>query len=109
MPRKHPLPAREAAICMRVADVRKETGLSRRAFALKAGIDDAELKRIEYFRVPLRFSIADAIAKRFQISQRWIATGKGEKHGYVAVHPEATETIPARSLFSGAFDTFLSK
>ena len=109
VPRKGPLPDREVNICKRVQAYRELTKLSRVAFAAHVGIDSSELARIEHARVALRYPVGDNIARRFNLNQRWLADGIEPKNSYVEFHSEALPVLPARMLFSVAFDTHLKR
>ncbi|MDB6124742.1 MAG: Helix-turn-helix domain [Pedosphaera sp.] len=109
MPRRNPIAQREVEICHRLKAVRVERKLSRVAFADAVGVDSSFLSNIEHARAPVRYYLAKKICLDFLISERWLATGKEPKKRYVEIHPDKEQQIPARMIFSEAYDKFLSK
>lgn len=111
MPRKTPLTPREAEICARLRNFRKTTGLSRVAFAQKAGIDSSILVRYEHGRVPLKYLHAWRFIRTFLLSPAWLATGDNGKWTRSAQFTPGPELLqmPDGTLFSEAYDRILSK
>lgn len=71
---------RERDICSRVRLVREEIKWSQIDFAQALHITKPKLAAIEYGHTPVRFDVARAISKTFDISLRWLAAGTGEIH-----------------------------
>ena len=109
MPRKNPVPERELAICRRLRDFREKTKLSQVAFAQEVELDSGRLASYEHGRVPLRYWVARKICYRFNICQRWLATGvEPPVRYYVAVHGYVEDEIPKHALFSEIYDERLA-
>jgi transcriptional regulator with XRE-family HTH domain len=79
------------------------------AFASELGISRDRLASYEYARAPVRFSLATRMCDRFNINQRWLATGRLPSRHYVDVHDYTESQIPEKMLFSEAYDVYLSK
>ncbi len=77
MPRKNPLPALEAEICRRLAKFRKASGLSRVAFAQRAGCDSTTISNLEHFRAPLRYSVGKKLSNNLWLNPDWLVRGGG--------------------------------
>jgi transcriptional regulator with XRE-family HTH domain len=84
-------------------EFRKNTKLSRVAFASEAGIDSSALSSIEHRRSPLRYAIARKICERFGVNQRWLFEGELPISPYIHFAPELENAIPSNALFSNAY------
>ncbi len=107
MARKNPVPESERAVCRRLREVRKAARLSRVAFAEFIGIPVLRLASYEYGRVPVPYAVARAVCQRFDVSQRWLATGKSPMPGYFAATAAFEAVIKGRMLFSIVYETRL--
>ena len=70
----------------RLAEIRSAFNLSQRALATELGIKKSRLGSYEEERAPIPFDIAMRICRRFLISAKWLATGRGDKQQYIDVH-----------------------
>jgi len=105
MPRKNPLPQRESEICKRLRQFRLDTGLSRVAFACRAGIDSSALVRCEFGRVAVTFGVFTAISRKYCLNPKWLAIGEGPPSLERSVDfASAFPSISPRDLFSRVFD-----
>lgn len=113
MKSKHPpspaLGDREVAICRRFRDARLHAKWKMPDFANELEIPRDRLASYEYARSPIRYSLARKMCDRFNINQRWLATGRLPSRHYVDVHAYTEGQIPDKMLFSEAYDIFLSK
>ncbi len=73
-------------------------------FAKALGTTRPQLIAIEYGSNPLRYWLADRMCQKFDICQRWLATGKEPVNGYVEIVHEIGIEIGPREIFSAAFD-----
>ena len=109
MPRTNQLPSQESDICQRLGKFRKETGLSRVAFARAVGIDTAALVRYEHCRAMVPYAAAYKIWKKFNVSVEWLVTGVGKTLDLSPLpDPQAIPRSPSPRL-SVAFDLWLTK
>jgi transcriptional regulator with XRE-family HTH domain len=100
---------REAAICRRFREARLRIKWKMPDFARELEIPRDRLASYEYARSPIRYQLAKRMCDRFNINQRWLATGRLPSRHYVDVHDYTESQIPDKMLFSEAFDAFLSK
>ena len=100
------MPEREKAICQRAAEVRRDTHLSRVAFARRLGIDSTTFANYEYGRVPLPYRVAVQLCSEFLINPRWLADGIAPKRTYIKF---GEYSGPPRALFSKQYDKYLKK
>lgn len=75
MPRKHPLPKREAEISSRLKSFRESLSFPRRLFAIQAGLDSSTIVRIELGRAPVKYEAARQLCICHLINPVWLATG----------------------------------
>lgn len=108
VPRKHPLPKREKEICARLLEFRTSTGLSRVAFAKRAGVNTGLLRSYETANSQLNYPAAYKIITSLGIGPEWLATGLGSKVDRVPIPTPAEINASPRSLFSHIFDNALS-
>lgn len=94
---------RERAICARLKQFREQGGWMRKPFAEKLGITDDKLASVERGATPLRYDLAQWACARFNISQRWLAEGKGPSSYFIAVRHDLTEAVSPRALFSSVY------
>jgi len=102
------LPQREIEICQRLRDVRIAVRLQQAEFAKKLGISRVKLASHEYAKAPIRYELGKQFCYRFNVNQRWFATGKLPKSPYFDISPNLEFQITPRALFSGAFDKVLA-
>jgi transcriptional regulator with XRE-family HTH domain len=107
VPRKTPLPEREAAICKRIKEFRAGRKLSRVAFAQVLGLDSSVLSNVEHGRAPVRYGLANRLCETFDVSQVWLAEGIGRPHGRIPVFPEIAENIDPQARFTYVWDRVL--
>lgn len=108
MARQTPLPELEKQIGQRLRKFRiEQVGLSSVEFSRRIGIDSNRLATYEHGRAPLRYEIADAAARTFNICQRWLAEEKEPVRYYVSIPEVLRERFPQRSLFSSIYNGFL--
>jgi transcriptional regulator with XRE-family HTH domain len=103
------LPETEEAICLRLREVRQNLKWKQRDFAGELGITRERLASYEYARAPVRYSLAKKLGETFDVNQRWLATGKLPKEGYLSVAEPAEAALPAEALFSFAYQNLLSE
>lgn len=82
---KHPsknstIPDTEVSISERVKGLRLRERFSQKEFAETIGISLSRYKHLEYLKTPLKMREADAICIKFNLNQRWLATGKLPMH-----------------------------
>lgn len=94
----------EREICGRVREIRKRASLSQKEFANVLGLTRAQVAALDMTWYPLRYGAADRLCQRFNICQRWLATGLDPARGYVEIRPEIAIGIGARELFSAAYE-----
>ena len=101
------LPAREIAVCQRLRELRVSLKLDQPTFAAALEISRERLASYENFRAPLRYALAEWICHRFDVNQRWLATGKLPQFYVINVHSSIRQDIKPRELFSSAYDRVL--
>jgi transcriptional regulator with XRE-family HTH domain len=101
------LSRRELEICQRVREVRDIFKWSQPDFAKELGISRVRLASYEYGRAPIRYWFAQTLCSKFQISQMWLATGQKPINRFIEISPEVESKIPARMLFSEAYDNII--
>jgi transcriptional regulator with XRE-family HTH domain len=106
VPRKEPLPEREAEVCKRVRDFRLALKLSQITFAKELGEDSSALASIEHMRAPLRWPLGERIVRRFLLNPEWLARGEGPLSAPVFI-PKLSNA--SRLLFTEVFDKHISK
>jgi len=107
--RSSSLPRREADICQRLREIRELLKWKMPDFATELGITKDRLASYEYARAPIRFPLGRMVCERFNFNQRWFATGRSPSRHYIDVHEYFEKQIPARMLFSEAYEQFLSE
>src|SRR5687768_2271132 len=105
VPRKQPLPKREAEVCERVKNLRLTLNLSRIAFAKELHEDSSAISSIEHKRAPLRFRLGAKIVRRFVINPAWLARGDSPLAAFFQV-PKIPKS--ERRLFPDVFDQHLA-
>lgn len=112
MPRKHPVPDEELAICRRLRQFRAYTGLSRASFSTYVGLDQWAYASYEYGRVQLNYPAAWRILTSFRwLNPIWLA--EGEDHGimldlyFVSYPAPETTGFGPLTLFSRIYETSL--
>jgi transcriptional regulator with XRE-family HTH domain len=81
--------------------------LTRKAVADALGIHVKRLQTYEIARVPLPNEVGLRFCARFDVSQRWLALGKGEPFGAKDIPPDLKAIIEDCRLFSGAYSRHL--
>lgn len=94
---------REKAICARVRQFREQIKWPQPAFAYEIGVTRDQLASVEYGRTPLKYSLAYAVCYTFDVSEYWLATGRGPLTPYHRTGP-SPGSLPEKSLFSEVFD-----
>jgi transcriptional regulator with XRE-family HTH domain len=110
VPRTHPMPAEEKAICRRLRQFRLFTGLSQAEFASLAGLDQRAYASYEYARSQLNYPAAWGILRAFrQLSPQWLAEGQGTMlDTYFVSYPMPAETgLGPRALYSLVYEMSL--
>lgn len=102
------LPAREIAICKRLRELRLSLHLDQENFAGAVEISRVRLASYEHLRAPLRYELASWICHRFDVNQRWLATGREPKFHCVPVVSRVIDLIKPRELFSSAYDRVMA-
>lgn len=107
--RKTPIPEREIAICGRLRRMRESIRLSRVAVAAQLGIGTPRLSNYEHGAVPLPYLVGSRFCSTFLVSQKWLAEGgeDSEIRNYAPVSSDLETQIPAKLLFSEAYDSFI--
>jgi transcriptional regulator with XRE-family HTH domain len=98
---------RERAICARFRQFRADSGLTQEEFANLFDLTRAQIAAIEGATTPLRYHLADHICHRFNLSQRWLATGKEPMRGHIEIPLEISIEIGKTVLLSAAVDNRL--
>jgi transcriptional regulator with XRE-family HTH domain len=116
---KYKLPQEEIEIGQRLRVFREMLKIPRTVFALEIGISSERMVSYEAGRVRLPYQAFLAIAQRFGLSQKWLATGLGPKTALLNVQPKMKMRIPGRmpfreafvreAFFHDKFDRFISK
>jgi transcriptional regulator with XRE-family HTH domain len=102
--------AREQEICERALFVRKEVAKwSQPALARELGITQHQLAGVEYRRAPLRYKMAIFLCSRFNINQRWLASGVLPIQPMFDVPMEYSYLVKPNSVFSRVFDGWLDE
>lgn len=99
---------REVAICRRFREARLRAKWRMPDFARALEIPRDRLASYEYARSPIRYALAKRMCDRFNINQRWLATGRLPSRHYVDIHAFVESQIPDKMLFSEAYEAFLS-
>jgi transcriptional regulator with XRE-family HTH domain len=107
MPRKNPLPKREAEICSRLREYREGSAFSQEVFARSVGVDLSLLSSYENRRAPVRYDVARSVALVFGMSEPWLADGTGASFIMFDPAPDRPDSIPPGMAFSEAYDRFL--
>ncbi len=87
--------------------MRQALGFSRATAAGMLRVDSNRLASYESGRVPIRYPLADAFCRRFNVSQRWLAEGVQPERFYIPVGPGTLKEMPENLLFSEAYQRFL--
>lgn len=98
---------RERAIGGRIEVFRCAGRWSRKEFAPTIGLSPDQLAAIEGGYSPLRWTVAQQICSRYNISQRWLATGESPTRPCVHLSETLIEPIPKDCLLSNAYDDHL--
>jgi transcriptional regulator with XRE-family HTH domain len=101
------LPEREIAICRRLRQVRIDLKWNQPDFARELKISRERLASYEYAKAPVRYWLGRTLGQRFDVNQRWLATGELPRSFYLFVHGEIENRISPRILFSEAYEQHL--
>ena len=102
------LPKREHEIATRLKGARIDLGQTQQSFAQQVGITRQALASYEEARAPLRYELALKICRQFIISEKWLATGKGEPRQMLDLGAEPLpSSINVGTRFSEVYDKFL--
>jgi transcriptional regulator with XRE-family HTH domain len=93
----------EKAISDRLRQIRARVGWSQTDFANGVGVSRDSVTRIELGLAPVRYLIGDTVCAKFDICQRWLATGTDPQSGYIGIPVEIGVEIGRRELFSVAY------
>jgi len=108
VPRKNPLPADEIEICRRLRAFRQSLGIPRTVFAVKTGLKESLLVRIEHFRAPLRYEVYKRVIRAIPFDPSWLRTGTGSPKRHAPIDDSAfAESLPESALFSEVYDQHL--
>jgi len=107
MPRTKPLPQREQEICKRLVEFRTLRGLKRSDVARVMGINESTLANIEKVRTPLRIGMAFNLGRKYNISLRWLASGKRPMKTFTPILQRIMNSINPSDLFSDVYDRVL--
>lgn len=101
------VPQLEHEICLRLRGIRLAQKWNQPDFAAEFGISRTRLASYEYGRAPVRYGLGSIVCRRFQISQRWLATGRAPMLIFSPVPIEIERKLQSRQLFSEAYQTAL--
>jgi len=79
--------------------------MTQQEFASEVEIKRARLASYEECRAPVRFDIALAICRQFLISEKWLATGKGDIRTFLDLESERIR-VPKDMFFGAAYDHY---
>ena len=100
------LPEREQDICGRLRRARELFGYTQAKFAQKCGMSRDRLASYEQGRAPLRVDVALRVCRRFEISEEWLAAGRGYLQPCLQFNPDDYGgKVRLGALFSEAFDS----
>lgn len=91
----------------RIEFLRKDLGLSRRAFGEKLSVTESVIVNIEYDRLKRpnqKESLYKLICNEFNVNEEWLRTGEGEM--YIEVDKENQLMIWAASVLKDESDSF---
>lgn len=109
-PKRRPPPERERQVCRRLREARERLRLSQAEFAEQVGINRPRLASYEEERAPLRFDLGLRICRQFILSEKWLATGKGDTRLLMDLTADhSTNKIPPDTSFGKAFDEVLGE
>lgn len=108
MARTNPISKEDREIAKRLRWIREATLASRSAFCRSLGLDYLRFSSYELGRVPLPFSVGDAVCKAEGVSQLWLATGKDDWHFHHPIPSELLAKIPPRATFRDAVNGVLN-
>jgi transcriptional regulator with XRE-family HTH domain len=101
------LPQREIEICQRLREIRQRRRLEQPEFAEALGITRSRLSSYEYAKAPIKYELGKQSCYRFNVNQRWFATGAPPAAPYFDISPNLEFRIKTKDLFSTAFDSVL--
>lgn len=103
------LDKRDVEICLRLKAAREALGLTQEACAAVIGIPKARLANYELCRAALKADAGFSFCRQCVVSERWLATGKGNTRGLLFLEDRAeAKQIVLGSSFSEAYFGFLS-
>lgn len=92
----------ERAVCSRVKQFREQIKWPQSAFAFEIGITRDQLASIEYARTPLKYSIGALMCRLFNISESWLASGRGPVTPFGDTGP-SPQRVPPSILFTDVY------
>jgi transcriptional regulator with XRE-family HTH domain len=102
-------PKSEADVGRRLKDARERLALTQQAFADQLGITKKRLASYEELRVGLRYDLALRICRQFIISEKWLATGKGNWRALMDLSSDpVVNRVAIDEPFRRAYTTHLS-
>lgn len=101
------MPDNERMVCLRLGNVRKVAQVSRAALAREMKIEPARLAAYEMVRVVVPYEIGRDFCQRFNLNQRWFATGLNPSRTYFPVDPKIEAEIIGRKPFSEMYERHL--
>ncbi len=103
------LPKREEEICLRLREIRERMKWKQVDFAKEFKITRERLASYEYARAPVKYFLARDVCKRFNICQRWLATGALPQRPFFEVNEFAEDLFPEKILLSVSYDKILAE
>ncbi len=97
------LPEPEIEICSRLREFRLWKKLEQGEVAERLSITRSRLSSYEYAKAPIRYELGKEFCYRFNVNQRWLATGQEPKTPYFDVSPNLEFKIKPKDLFSTAY------
>jgi transcriptional regulator with XRE-family HTH domain len=107
VPRKYLLSKDELAIGRRLLELRRSFKCSRTHLAFLAKVHPSVVKRVEIGRAILKYNLADAFCRHFDVNQAWLAVEFGKRDPYIALANRLESQIPPRMAFSAAFARYI--
>ena len=90
----------------RVREVRKDAGLTMKAFGARIGVTDASISMIENGKNGISDQSILSICREFSVSEAWLRDGVGEMHEAKSREAELAELV--KRLLSQRPDSFQS-
>jgi DNA-binding XRE family transcriptional regulator len=108
--RVYKIEKREAEIGSRLKQAREHLKYSQQDFAMQVGITKKRMASYEEQRVALRYDLALRICRQFLLSEKWLATGKGDMRLCLDLASEhIARQLPLDLPFGTAFSKYLAE